>query len=239
MRIDRTSLRWPATLLLAGQLLYVVVTLFHTGGDANHHAGIFAAYAASRTWTAVHVAQFVCVAIMLAGLLALFAALEVDAAVARFAARLGAAATTATLALYGVVVAIDGVALKRAVDAWASAPDAEKAARFATAEALRWLEWGARSYENFTFGLAVLLAALVVRTVLMRRAVASVMGLAGLAYLAQGWLAGVEGFSPAHTSAIVIGELLNATWMAWLLVAAWRMQEPAPHSGPINAAARW
>jgi len=34
---------------------------------------------------------------------------------------------------------VDGVALKQAVNAWASAPDAEKAARFASAEAIRWL----------------------------------------------------------------------------------------------------
>ena len=35
----------------------------------------------------------------------------------------------ATLALYGVLQAVDGVALKQAVNVWASAPDAEKAAR--------------------------------------------------------------------------------------------------------------
>jgi len=45
------------------------------------------------------------------------------------------------------------------VDAWATAPDAEKAARFASAEAIRWLEWGVRSYQDFTLGLALLLAA--------------------------------------------------------------------------------
>ena len=43
-------------------------------------------------------------------------------------------------------MAVDGVALKQAVNAWASAPVAEKAARFASAEAIRWIEWGARSY---------------------------------------------------------------------------------------------
>lgn len=41
--IDRLSLRLSATLLLVGQLLYIVVTQFHTGGDANNHPAIFAA----------------------------------------------------------------------------------------------------------------------------------------------------------------------------------------------------
>jgi hypothetical protein len=221
--VDGRLLRLSATLLLAGQLLYVVITFFHTGGEANNHPAIFAAYAGSGSWTAVHVAQFTCVAIMLAGLLALFSALDVQPGPARLAGRLGAASTTATLALSGVVLAVDGVALKQAVNAWASAAEAEKAARFASAEALRWLEWGMRSYENLTLGLAVLLAAAVVRTVLTRRPIAFLMALSGLVYLAQGWLAGAEGFSQRHTIAIVLAELVNVVWMTWLLVVARRM----------------
>ena len=50
--IDRSSLRLSASLLIAGQLLYALVTLLHTGGEANHHPEIFAAYAASAAWTA-------------------------------------------------------------------------------------------------------------------------------------------------------------------------------------------
>jgi hypothetical protein len=220
---DRSSLRLSAMLLLGGQLLYVVITLLHTGGEANHHAAIFAAYAASATWTAVHVAQFACMAIMLAGLLALFSAMDGPTGATRLTARLGAASTTATLALYGVVLAVDGVALKQAVSAWATAPDADKAARFAAAETMRWLEWGARSYENFTLGLAVLFAAVLVRKALISRPIAYLMGVAALTFLVQGWLAGVEGFSQTHTVAIVVAEVLNAVWMTWLLVVSWRI----------------
>jgi hypothetical protein len=137
---DRTSLRLSATLLLAGQLLYIVVTLFHPDGEANNHPAVFAEYAASGIWTAVHVAQFAATAILPAGLFALFFALDVQAGPAQWAGRFGAASAVATLALYGVVMAVDGVALKQAVNAWASAPDTEKAARFASAEAIRWLE---------------------------------------------------------------------------------------------------
>src|ERR687888_1112362 len=79
------SLRLSATLLLVGQLLYIVVTQFHTGGDANDHPAIFAAYAGSGIWTAVHVGQFAAMAIVLAGLLALSFALDVQAGTARSA----------------------------------------------------------------------------------------------------------------------------------------------------------
>ena len=54
-----------------------MITLFHTGGEANNHQTIFAGYAASHIWTGAHVAQFACMAVMLAGLLALFFALDV------------------------------------------------------------------------------------------------------------------------------------------------------------------
>jgi hypothetical protein len=224
--IDRSSLRLSGTLLLVGQILYVVVTLFHADGEANNHPAVFAEYAASTSWTAVHVGQFACMTMMLAGLFALFFALDAEAGTARWAARFGAALAAVTLALYGVVLAVDGVALKQAVNAWASAPDAEKAARFASAEAIRWLEWGARSYQNFALGLAVLLfAAAVVRTAWVPRPIAYLLGLSGLTYLVQGWVAGTEGFSRTETIAIVLAEILNVAWMIWLVVVARRMKE--------------
>jgi hypothetical protein len=224
--IDRTSLRLSAALLLAGQLLYIVVTQFHTGGDANDHPAIFAKYADSGIWKAVHVGQFASAAILLAGLLALFFALDVQAGPARWASRFGAASAVVALALYGVLQAVDGVGNKQVDDAWVSAPGAEKAARFASAEAMRWLEWGVRSYLDFALGLALLLlAAAVVRTAALPRPIAYLMGLSGLTYLVQGWVVGSEGFSQTHTILIVLAWVLSVAWMIWLVVVAWRMQD--------------
>jgi len=220
----RTSARLSAWLLLAGQLLYIVVTQFHAGGDANNHPAIFAAYAGSGIWTAVHLGQFAGMAILLAGLLTLFFALDVQDGLARWVGCLGVASAVAALALYGVLQAVDGVALKQAVNAWASAPEAEKAARFASAEAIRWLEWGVRSYQDFALGLALLLfAAAVAREAWVPRPIAYLMALSGLAYAVQGWVAGSEGFSPTQSVAIVLAWVLSLVWMIWLVVVAWRM----------------
>lgn len=217
------SLRVPAWLLLVGQLLYIVVTQFHPGGDANNHRVIFAEYADSNIWMAVHLAQFVSMAVLLAGLFALFVALEARAGTPTWLGRFGAAAAVTALALYGVLQAVDGVALKQAVTAWATAPDAEKVARFASAEAIRWLEWGMRSYHDFALGLALLLgAASVLRTTPIPRAIAYLMGLSGLTYLAQGWVAGSEGFSLSQSVAIVLAWVLSLGWMIWLAVIARR-----------------
>jgi Domain of unknown function (DUF4386) len=226
---DRGSLRLAATLLTVGELVALVVGAFHPGReDPNNHPAVFAEYAASTGWTAVHLGQFAGMALVSAGLLALFVALDPRAPRPGWASGFGAVAAVAALALYGVLQAVDGVALKQAVDAWARAPEADKAARFATAEAVRWLEWAVRSYHSFLFGLAlVLLAAALAGTPRVPRPLGYLMGLSGVAYLVQGWVLGAEGFSAANTAPQLLGYLLTVAWSLWLLVVAWRM----PRSG--------
>jgi hypothetical protein len=224
--IVRTALRLSAALLLAGQLLYILITQLHTGGDANNHPTIFAAYAGSGIWKGVHVGQFASMAILIAGLLALFFAVDPRTQLTRWAGRFGAASAVVAFALYGVLQAVDGVGNKMVDDAWAAAQGAEKAARFASAEAMRWLEWGARSYQDFALGLALLLfAAAIARTAWVPRPIAYLMGLSGLAYLVQGWVVGAEGFSSTHTILILVAWVLSVVWMIWLVVVAWRMPD--------------
>lgn len=228
----RPSLRLAAWLMLLGQLLYIAVTQFHASGDANDHHAIFATYAANAIWTAVHLGQFAGMAIMLSGLLALFFTLEAQVGPANRVNRLGAAAAVAALALYGALQAVDGVALKQAVNAWAAATDADKAARFASAEAIRWLEWGVRSYQDFVMGLAPLLLAAAVAGTILPWPVAGLMGLSGLAYLVQAWLAGAGGFTAMHSVAIVLAWGLSLAWMIWLVVSVGRPSQR--HCGPAG-----
>lgn len=216
----RGCLRLAGSLLLAGQLGYIAVTQLHAGGDANHHHEIFETYAHNQIWGLVHIGQFGSMAVLLAGLLALASALSTETESGRWLARLGAAATVATLALYGALQAVDGVALKQSVDAWAAAPEAEKAARFAVAESVRWLEWGIRSYQDFALGLAMLLlAGAAWMSSRLPRSIGPLMGLSGLAYITQGWIAGAEGFSESQSNWIVTGWVLGIIWMTWLAYA--------------------
>jgi hypothetical protein len=129
------------------------------------------------------------------------------------------------LALCGVLQAVDGVALKQVVTAWVIAPEAEKVARFATAEAVRWLEWGLRSYQNVAMGLTLFVAAAAVsRIAWLPRPISYLIGVSGFTYVLQGWMAATEGFSPAQSVAIVSGWLLCLVWMTWLVVATSRGQ---------------
>jgi hypothetical protein len=235
---DRKALRLSAALLLGGVITYVVVTFLHTGGPANDHEVIFGDYAGSHDWAAVHLGQFASMAVIIAGLLVLHAALGMRTGAAAWLARLGAVFAGAALGLYGVLQAVDGVALKQAVDAWASAPGADKAARFADAETVRWLEWGTRSYQSFTLGLAlILLGSAMALSKRHPKALGFLMGLSGLAYLAQGWVLGSDGFSAGNTIAILAGYFLMLAWTMWLTVLAWRGRVAANNTRPATGAA--
>ena len=108
-----------------------------------------------------------------------------------------------------------------------------------SAEAIRWIEWGARSYQNFALGLALLLlAAAVGRTAWLPRPIAYLMGLSSLTYLAQGWVAGTDGFTRTHDFLIVLAWVLNLAWMIWLAVVARRVQNLEPASPGHNGAGR-
>jgi uncharacterized membrane protein HdeD (DUF308 family) len=230
-RAERTSLRLAALLLLAGVLVTAVAGFLHPEGpDPNDHVTVFAVYAASKSWTAVHLGQFVGMVIIISGLAALFFALDPPRGAGLWLNRMGLITAGAALALYGVLQAVDGVALKQAVDAWASAGNDDKAVRFASAETVRWIEWAVRSYQSYVFGLSLILfgAAIAVVAGRVPRPIGYLMALSGLCYLVQGWIIGTTGFSSANQVPTLLGIVLVVGWSVWLLVAALRMNTPDP-----------
>ena len=228
---DRNALRLAATLVLLGAVLYEIVNVFHASGG-NDHPAAFTAYANSSIWTAVHLGQFLATVLITAGLFALSSALNLTAGMPMLVNRLSAAALVASFALAGVVYAVDGVALKQAVDAWRRAPPEEAAARFASAEAMRWLEWGVRSYNNFTFGLALLLlATAIVWTARIPRPIGYFLAVNGLASLVLGWVTGTEGFTATTNLVFTLNAFATAVWLIWLLIVAWWPRRSVPAAG--------
>jgi len=231
--------------LVGGFIAGQVVSLFHAGGITapNNHPVIFALYAQSGIWTAVHLGEFIAAAATVVGLVILFCALNLTDGATGLVARLGIISAGATLALTAVLYAIDGVVLKRAVDAWASAPDAEKAVRFASAETVRWLEEATNSYQYFLTGLTVILVAtLIVWTATVPRPVGYLLGLSGVTDLVVGWIHGAAGFAPQAVIPALFGQLCWLIAGVWLLVSAWRMAKPAaiaPEGGPPARRNAW
>jgi hypothetical protein len=149
-----------AVLMVTGAVLNAVATwtLLPPKEGADHEA-IFTRYADSGAWVAAHLVQFAGILLGLAGLFVLARALRPEAPHLAALAGAGAVATAATFA---VVQAVDGVALKQAVDAWVDAPRAEEATRFANAETVLWTGWGVQSFFYGVLGLTLVLLGVVV-----------------------------------------------------------------------------
>jgi hypothetical protein len=104
--------------------------------------------------------------LLFGGLLALFYTITTNsesAGAGGGVARFGLAAAVLTAASLTMLQAVEGVALKWAVDEWAGAPAAEQeVAAFAAAEALRWTEYSLQSYSNILLGLTLILYGLAI-----------------------------------------------------------------------------
>ena len=155
---DRSSFRLASALVFGGELLYIAAGVFHPDRvPANQHPEVFAEYANSAYWGAVHMGQFLGIAVLLSGVLLLTYALARRGDTLDWLARLAAVSAVVTIALTGVLQAVDGVALKAAVNAWLAAPVADQGARLAATEAVRWLEWAAGSYQLTMLGITLIL----------------------------------------------------------------------------------
>jgi hypothetical protein len=219
--------RVSAILLFLGLLLTIGIGYFHPDhASPNDHVATFTEYAESNIWIAVHLGQFVAMVIVISGLLVLYSAYKVDSGLTRWVNQAGAVSAVIALTLYAVLQAVDGVALKHAVDAWFQAPEAEKIIRFSAAETIRWLEWAVRSYQSYMLGLTFLLFAVVITFSggKIPKVIGLLMGLTGVAYWVQGWVIGAQGFSNSNTIPTLTGYVSWIVWSIWLLIFAWRTQ---------------
>lgn len=179
---SRTALRAGSTPLLGGLVAEYVVTSFHAAHEnPNDHHAVFAEYAASDNWIAVHLGQFAAGLVVIAGIITLLRALRPTTGPALFT-RVAEGAAILTASMIAVLKGIDGFTLKHAVDSLAASPPAMHDAAFHDAEIVRWMEWAAAGYFRITLGLIVaLLSVAVLRSRALPRWSAPLVLLAGLA----------------------------------------------------------
>lgn len=220
------NLAVAGALLIGGFLLNVAFTLAHPSGEEDNHQAIFAEYADSDAWVAVHIGQFVGVSLALAGLLVLYRVMRADAGTPLLAT-FGAAATVATAATWAILQGLDGIGLKEATEAWAGASEGEQAARFADAETVRWLEWGFQSYFRLLLGTALLLFG---AAILRARVVAGWLGwvaiLGGLFSVVIGVDVGYSGLASGLQDALGIAFLVVVVAFAGGLLASGTRPKP-------------
>jgi len=230
---ERTLLRLIGGLLIGGLLLTLIVTHEHPAGDDDNYPVIFAKYAKSNDWVAVHLIQFAGVLLVLGGFLILYRVLQLRGAVSVLAG-VAAAAAIAAAAAWAALQAIDGVALKQAVDAWANASGPQKAIRFADAQTVRWAEWGMNTYFRLLLGLAAALFGIAIaRTDIAARWLGWAGVIGGLSYMASGVAVAYAGFESGFESAVgIVAQLGFLIFAVGLLVTGVRGKDPATAAAP-------
>src|SRR5215216_968159 len=237
---DRLTSRIGAALFLLGLVVLVISTQLHPAHEnPMDNPAVFREYAQSDLWIAVHLGQFAGFLLVIGGLVALYFSIAVRPDAAAAVARFGLATAITTGASFTILQAVDGIALKRAVDAWASAPPDQEVTAFAAAEAIRWIEIGVNSLAFSLVGLTLVIygIALALSSVYPRwlgwLAVA-----AGVAHLIRGVGVSYQGFVPSI--AALIGLALLALWTVVMAVLMWRQSNLRPVTGqemtrPISA----
>ena len=150
MRMRSASRVGSACAIAGVGLLFVGTYLHPMEADPNDPAAAFAEYAADHSWVASHLMQLAGVASMVVALLLL--AEQLKSRKGSSVARIGAAGAVVSLALAAALQAVDGIALKAMVEAWAAAPALQKEGAFHAAFAVRQLEIGLASMFSLSMG---------------------------------------------------------------------------------------
>jgi len=233
---EAITTRIGAIALPLGIILFVVVTaILHPNREAPmDNPAIFTEYAQSDSWVAVHLAQWFAALLIIGGLVALYYSIttkpEANAAVARF----GFAAALLTGASLTMLQAVDGVALKWAVDAWASAPAGGEVAAFSAAQALRWTEYALQSYSFILLGLTFILYGLTIALGnVYPRWLGWLAAASGVAWIVHGLMVPYIGLFDSIPRLVAI--VLMALWAFIIAALMWRNSSRGLLSRPESA----
>jgi uncharacterized membrane protein len=232
-----------AVAFLAGLVIIIVSTLFHASSeDLMDNPVVFAVYAESDPWIAAHIGQFAGVILVFAGgFVALFRLLVgSESGTALALAWLGLVTAILVASTFTILQAVDGIALKIAVNTWhaippptspspspspsSSADDAveEKAIAFRVAEGIRWTEIGINSYNRILQGaVAIIFGVTIAKSALLSRWIGAVGIFAGAVTVIAGIGVAYLGFAPLP----IVGDVstvISFAWIAILGIFMWR-----------------
>jgi uncharacterized membrane protein len=120
--------------------------------DPNDMPVANAAYAKSDAWIAIHMGEMLGILLVLVfGVMGVYRSLMVESGTVAAMARVGLAMAVIAATLSAVLQgALEGIALKKAVDAWTNAGADTKAVAFGAAQTLRWTEMGLNAIYNIS-----------------------------------------------------------------------------------------
>src|SRR5919106_3109755 len=220
-------LRIGSIAFLAGMIIVIVSTAIHPSTeDPSNHPLVFAEYASDDSWIAIHIGQFAGVIMVFAGgFVALYRLLvQSESSTASTLAWIGLAFAIMTASAFAVLQAVDGIALKMAVDSSVAAPSEDKAITFRVAEGIRFIEYGTNSIFRILQGLAaIMFGVAIVKSKLLNRWI----GGAGVVIGAIVIYAGIEvaylGFVYANIGSLRgISMIIYSLWVIILGGIMWK-----------------
>ena len=225
-------LRMGSVAFIAGITIFLVSTLMHPGGeDPTNHPLVFAEYAQDNLWIASHMGQFAGgMLVFVGGFVALFRLLHIrsESGIASALAWLGLAVTIAAGSALAVLQAIDGIALKMAVDAWyattvPAGDGVEEAITFRVAEGIRWTEIAANSFFRILQGaVGIIFGVAIAVSATLSRWIGALGIIAGVATVILGVSVAYTGFGVLHSIEDTISTWTYVPWIIILGIAMWR-----------------
>jgi hypothetical protein len=201
---------------VVGILVEVAMGFLHPShAQPNDSAAAFEEYSHSADWTYVHIGQFAGTLLVVIALVAIARTLSDQPGIAGAMAVVGAVTAVLIGAVFAVQMAVDGVALKGTVDAWAHASTAaDRSAAFLVADGVRWIEKALSSFFHLLNGTTLLVLGLSIlfgqRT---RRWLGWVGVVAGIGFLIGGVITSRTGFSPDASRVLTPALLLSAVFL--------------------------
>jgi uncharacterized membrane protein (DUF2068 family) len=200
--------------------------------DPNDAVAAFTEYAADQLWVASHLMQLLGVGLIVTALLLL--AWQLERVSGTGFSRIAAGGAIASLALAAALQAVDGVALKVMVDAWALSPASQKDVAFHSAFAVRQVEIGLASMSSFVFGLTATIygvTLLVDHTYPKWFGVFAIVG--GVPMAVAGVVMAYTGFSGLAMTINMPASSLLLVWMLTLGVLMWRRGGIPPYEAAV------
>ena len=208
-------------------VLFIGTYLHPMRADPNDTVTAFTEYAADPVWIVSHLTQLVGVILMVVALL--FLAQELECAGGKGWSHIATGGAIASLGVAAVLQAVDGIALKHMVDAWAVAPASQKEVTFQAALAVRQVEIGLASMGNLLFGLTVIcygMALLGDGTYPKWMSGLAIVG--GVATAIAGGMIAYTGFSGPAMAINMPASSILLVWMLSLGVLMWRRKGIQP-----------
>ena len=217
-QFDRPFLRMGSIAFLAGVAIVIVSTVLHPSReDPANHPLVFTQYANSDRWIAVHIGQFAGGIVVFAGGFGALYRLLVrsESNITSALAWLGFAVAIMTASTIAILQAVDGIALKRAVDSWVAAPVEEKTTTFRVAEGVRWIEIGTNSIFRILQGtVAALFGAAIVKSMLLSRWIGGAGVIVGAVTIVAGLEVAYIGF--AYTNILGLRGISMIIYSIWI-----------------------